>query len=286
MTVLLDQDHSFNEGGRAPAVDLSKGGQNGAMMAHHEIAHSAGYAKQRVIPVVMTLPQGIRFLPNAPQVRATLKALLETQAMRIEGLNQTEEIEWDEKPVGNSGEMFETAVRNARQRSNVSYVWGERKNQSIGTFVRWLNRMLVMDADLGVPGIVALDSYRQAGSPKILPSMQSCTMMFVEPDETYTQPVHVWLQTNFMFKGHGEIIGVRETHYTSEVPEISVECTGTGMPPGETLNRLGKAYLDSLQLNNLRPTESKPFVNGVSAEVDAASGGFRDKMESVVDSTL
>lgn len=285
MTVLLDANSSLNPN-RAPIMDLSKGGQNGAMMMPHEIAYSAGYAKQRVIPVVMALPDAIRYLPDAAYVRKTLKSLLEVHAMRIDGLNQTEELEFDEKAIGNAGEMFETAVRNARQRSNVSYTWGERKNQSIGHFFRYLNRMLILDADLGVPGITALDSYIQAGSPSLMPSDQSATMMFVEPDETMRNVVHVWMQTNFMPKGHGEIVGRRETHYTSEVPEIQIDFTGTGMPPGETLNRLGKAYLESLQLNNLRPTESKPFVNGISADVQAAATGFKDKMESVINSTL
>lgn len=280
---MYGKEHSISQG-RAQAMNLAKGGQNGAMMAPHEFVSSAAYAKQKVIPVVLRVPDAMQYLPNKDDWIRTLVELMTTQMTRIEGLNQTVEREFDTKQIGNAGEELETLIAARRQRSAPSYTWYGRYNDSITRFFMELNRLILRDPDTQCPGILALDSYRAAGSPAFLPNMQGMTMLFIEPNNEMTEPVHAVMLTNMMAKTDGIVEMRYETHYTAEVPETNIEFTNTAMPPSATVWNQARNYLNSLRLENLRPTDSKPFVDGIGANVAAAGAGFKEKIDSVVNS--
>jgi hypothetical protein len=280
MAVLVDQQNALTAGRTRP-LNLAEGGQNGAMMAPHQWVSSAGYMKQKVIAVLLSAPVAMRYMDSFQSNLASLKALIEVMPLSIDGLNSTLEWEFNETPVGNAGEMFETVTKGNRQRSTPSFRWSEKYGSSIQRFWTEYGRLLLQDPDLGVPGIVSAPGYLAAGSPAILPDHQAMTVLFIEPDETLTNVTHAWLCTNMMPKSGGEITGKREIGAANDVPEVNIDFTALTMT-GRAVVEQAKAYLQSLNLANLRPTELRPFIEGATPDVASAQSGFRNKIDESV----
>lgn len=280
MGVLVDQSNAM-VGGRTLPLNLAEGGQNGAMLAPHQWVSSAGYQKQKIIPVLLSIPQAMRYMPDFESNVASLKALMEVMPLSIDGLNSTTTWDFSDTPVGNSGEAFETVIGAKRERSNPSFRWSDKFGAAIQRFWTEYGRLLLMDPDLGVPGIVSEPAYIAAGSPPILPDQQTIVMLFIEPDATMRNVTHAWLCANMMPKMGGDITGKREMASSNEVPEVTVDFTAWTMV-GKAVVQQAKAYLDSLAIANLRPTELKPFVDGASSDVNAATTGFKEKIDESV----
>lgn len=279
MTLFLD-DNALTEG-RTPQTDLSEGGQNGAMQSNYQWTANAPYARQKLIAVLVTAPAAMQYMEQPEKQRAILKDLVEVWAQSIDGLNASMTWEFDESPVGNAGEVMETVVGGKRQRSAPVFTWPEKKGMAITRFFSELGRQLLMDPDLGVPGIVGSANYIEAGSPSILPEDQSFTVLFFEPDETLTRVTNAWLITNMMSKSGGEILGKRTKGENNEVPTVSIEFTGLGMI-GSSVNAMAIDYLSSLQLSDLRPLDLKPFADEIDPDVVAGAEGWASKVSDVV----
>lgn len=282
MAVLLDENNAL-VAGRTRALNLAEGGQNGAMMTPHQWVSSAGYMKQKIIAVLLAAPLAMRYMPDAQDNVAALKALIEVMPLSIDGLNSTLEWEFSETPVGNAGEQFETVTKGSRQRSTPSFRWSEKYGSSIQRFWTEYGRLLLQDPDLGVPGIVSSAGFRAAKSPSLLPDHQAMTVLFFEPDETLTNVTHAWLCTNMMPKSGGEITGKREIGAANEVPEVSIDFTAVTMT-GRAVIEQAKAYLATLELANLRPTDLRDFRDGkgVDGDVAAVNSGFKNKIDESV----
>lgn len=266
--------------GRSNMLNLSEGGQQGAMTLNHQWTSAAAYVKQKVIAVLISSPKAMEYMTDAKVQRAALKSLVEVMPLTIEGLNSSLSWEFSETPAGNSGEMFETAIKAARARSVPVFTWSEKYGMAITRFWTEYGRQLILDPDLGIPAIVTSEKYRTAedASASILPDDQSFTVLFLEPDETMTRVTNSWLVTNMMPKTGGEITGKREIAGAGEVPTVSIEFTGLTMI-GDTVTKMALDYLASLKLDKLRPLELKSFIkpgeNGITtddvAAVDAAA---------------
>lgn len=287
MAVLLDQQNAM-VGGRTRPINLAEGGQNGAMMAPHQWVSAGGYSKQKLIPVLLAAPGLMRYMDNYEANVATLKALMEVLPVSIDGLKSTINFEYNDTPVGNAGEKMHTPTQATRDVSEPNYRWPDKYGAAIQRFWTEFGRLLIMDPDLGVPGIVANQRYIDAGSPEILPHQQAMVMMYLEPDPTLRNVTHAWMCANMMPRTGGDIEGKREMQGANDVPEVSIAFTALTMT-GRSVVEQAKAYLQSLNLANLRPTELKPFVTGISPELEAAlSGpaGFKGKIDDSVMSSF
>lgn len=282
MTILLDQENPLN-GPRSAMLNLKAGGQNGAMMVPTEVMNNAAYMKQRVIPFMLTFPGLFRFMDSPEDWGMSLKHLIEVQKQAIDGLNSTHNWEFDDRQIGNSGEVLAAVSRGSREVSRPSYRWKGLRAASIERYWTEYGRLFLMDPDLGAPGIVSHEKYIRAGSPAILPSDQSFAVLYVEPDETLTRPVHAWLVANHMPNTGGEIIGRFETHYQGENPEISIEFTGTSMPPSKPVYQLARNLLMKMNFQGLRPTESVAMYGDRAPDVQAADTGWLDKIDKVTE---
>lgn len=272
------------------AMNLTKGGQNGIMPAHHEYNSSAGYVPEPLIAVLVTAPRAVKYLPDPERYVATLKELTEVTAKRIEGLNSTITNEFSEIRVGNAGEVLEQATGSQRARSTPSFTWDERFGQAIVRFWTEHSRLFVMDPDLGKPGIIAESKYIEAGSPPLLPEDLTYSVMYLEPDATLTQVVKAWLCANHQPKSGGELVGRRELGVAKAIPEVTIEFTAL-TAIGNAVNVMAKAYLKSLRLEDLRPMDMKLFNEnldkddkGIAPDVAAAKDGYASKISDVVKS--
>ena len=286
MSTLIDKTTA---GDGVRTLNLAEGGQQGAMTSPHQWQSNANYVRQQLIAVLVAAPIAMRWVPDQKAQIAALKSLIEVMPKRIEGLNSTVTWEFAETPVGNAGEMFESVINATRERSIPAFAWDDKHGQAVAKFWNTYGHLFMMDPDLSKPGIVASQPYIDAGSPPLLPEHMTFTTLFIEPDETMTNPINAWLCTNMMPKTSGEIIGRREMAAANEVPEVSIEMTALTLT-GKAVLRQAKAYLDSLQLTDLRPTELKSFTDGIDTnaqgitpDVASAAEGFSSKITDVVE---
>ena len=288
----MSKDTIYNEGadgiiaGRTPQLNLGIGGQQGAMVSNFQWTSSAAYARQKLIAVLVSVPELMKYLPNPELQYAALKSLIEVMPLTIDGLSSTINWTYSDTPVGNAGETMETAIDAKRTKSVPNFAWSEKYGMSIARYWTSLTSALVLDPDLQLPGIIASPEYIAAGSPAILPEQQSFSVMFIEPDITLTRVTNAWLSTNMMAKTGGDIIGKREIAGAAEVPTVTIPFTSMTME-GAEINKAALEYLKTLSLADLRPlelrsyneelNEGKPLEGGTTAVVQSAAEGFLSK---------
>lgn len=292
MGILIDKENEMNAG-RSPMLKLEEGGQQGALLQHHLWTSSAAYVKEDVIAVLLAAPAAMKFLPNSNLLVAKLKSLIEVLPVSLEGLDSSITWEFDETTVGNAGEKFEAVIGSARARSTPSFTWDEKEGQAITRFWTELGRLLLIDPDTKKPGIIEVAEYRSSngGKPIMLPEDRSFTVLFIEPNSTMTYSVNSWLLSNMMPKSGGDIKGGRKMGEKLELVPVTIEFTNLGMP-GKEVTKLANAWLDSLNLADMRPLDMLPMTDalegigadGISADVAAASEGFASNLSSSVSS--
>jgi len=284
MTTLVNDGAASIIGNKVKPLNLTVGAQQGSMLDPQNWNSNAGYVPQNILPVLITAPLAMRYLPDAAYRISALKSLMETMAHSITGLNSTLNVEHSEQILGHSGEQFQTLSNVTVERSIPVYRWYEKKGKAIQRYWDQYTRLLMADPHTNVPGITAQEEYIRAGSPQLLPEHTTFTMLYIEPDETMTQVINVWMIANMQPTGAGvENVGSMEKNVARDVPEAELTFTGHQVY-GNEVERLAKEYLDGINLQNIDPTRLKPFYDAISPDVETAKTGWRDKVDTVVES--
>jgi len=266
---------------RTPTLDIGTGGQNGILTSPYQWTSSALYVRQKIMAVLIDAPAAMEFMENPDAQLAALKSLIELLPQTIDGLNSSVTWDYDGPAVGNAGEKFEAVIKASRAASAPSFTWADKYGMALTRYWTEYGRMLISDPDMQVPGIVASTNYVSAGSPPILPEMQSMTVLFFEPDVTMTNVTNAWLCTNMMPKSAGDIIGKREIGGSNETPNFTIEFTALTII-GKAVNILAKNYLSTLKLTDLRPLELYAYTDGVDPTVAQAATGLAEEISNAV----
>lgn len=269
---------------RTQTLDVTIGGPNGFMPNPMQWSSNAPYVPQQTRAVLLSYPLLMNYLTNPAESIAALKALIEVQATKIDGLHSGLSWDYDGPMVGNAGEKFEAPTKASRAVSAPTFEWPEKYGQTVTRFWTELGRMCVMDPDLQAPGIISSPDYLNAGSPPILPEHMAMTILFFEPDTTLTNVTKAWIVTNMMPRTGGDIDGKAEKGGSSETPVVSIEFTAytqTGQAP----LLLAKSYLSQLALSDLRPLELQGIVdpyNGIDPDILNAGDGLASMITNSV----
>jgi len=266
---------------RTPMIDLAIGGQNGVMLSPHQWVSAANYVRQKLRAVLISAPEGIRFLPDAAHQYAALKSLIELMPQSIDGLTSNVDWTYDGHQVGHAGEKMEAATHATRNVSAPSFTWAEKYGLAIARFWTEYGRMLIMDPDLTHPGIIAQPAYIAAGSPAWLPNMYTMTVLFFEPDVTFTNPTSAWLCTNMQPRTGGEITGKMEVNSANDVVTQTIEFTALTLQSSPVIE-LASQYLRSLKLTDMRPFDLRPYADVIDPEVRAAAEGLASQITNAV----
>ena len=266
---------------RTPTLDLAQGGQQGVMQNPFQWTSSAAYVRQKVIAILITAPEMMQYMENPQNQIAALKSLIELMPQKIDGLSSGLAWDYDGPLVGNAGEKFVAPIKGSRAVSAPVFEWSDKYGMAITRFWTEYGRQLILDPDLGVPGIVSSPAYLAANSPAILPESQAMTVLFIEPDMTMTNVTNAWLVTNMMPMTGGEIIGKREMGMSGEVPPVTIEFTALTMI-GKAVVILAQNYLNGLKLTDLRPLELAGFTARISPDVEAVALGVADAISGAV----
>lgn len=262
----------------APMLDLRAGGNQGYGPNLAEWVSAQAYIARNMIPLLMEAPLGFQYLPDPTWWTETLKALVETQAKSITGLNATIEVDFGaENPVSGGGEMQQDYVNITRTRSNPQFTWVERYGRPIQMFLtEWITN-LIGDPDTKVPNISTLSGTKPSD---LLADMYTMTVLFIEPDPTQQTVVKAWLCTNMAPKTTGDVTAKRELSSAMEQLELQIEFTALS---SSTLGvRLfAQAFLDSINMANANPNLAPAFLDGIQADVAAATTGYIAQVENL-----
>ena len=281
-TILLPENSSISAG-RARQLDLSIGSQQGALLNPKLWMSSATYVQQRIIPVLVSVPGLMKYMPDADHRKRILRTLMTTTAKSITGLNSTLSVAHEEVVIGNSGDMHDVLSGVSRERSTPSYTWDNRLNAAITHYWEQYIEYLLMQADAHIPLVTTLDAYINDGSPEITPDDISFTMLFIEPSMNMNSVVRSWLCTNMMPKSSGEITGQRVMGGNLEVKEVSIDFTATTQSNDST-NELATSYLRDLNKYGFNARGQAAAYDSISSALDVDGDDYKANVAEVANS--
>lgn len=280
--VLLDSEHSLSQGSTR-AIDLSIGGQQGALKDPANWVSNANYVKPRMIPVLLQAPGAMKYLPDGESRIKMLKALVELHATSITGIDSSLTVEMAETALSNAGEMMESVTKVSRARSVPVFSYPEKFGKPIYIFFRdWIVDLL-QDPDTGHPGIIRYEAYQNAEYPELLADMISMAVLFIEANENLTSINDAWLCTNMMPKGivntASRVIGEALETVQHEVEFSAVTQVG------DSVNELALDYINSLNKSGYAPRALQRHIEKISPDVadDATPVGYRPGVKAVAD---
>ncbi len=210
----------------------------------------------------------------------TLKSLVELHPRSIEGLNMTLTAEFQDNPVGGAGEQQSDWSDTKRAQSTPTFAWVEKYGLVVNRLLEGWITGLLGDPITKYPTVVANDNWRNGTTRDLLPDYRSATMIFIEPDPNHIDVQRAWLCCNMMPKTAGDAVGSRDLTQGGQFAEYSVEFTAMTQV-GAGVNMFARRLLQSMNLNGMNPNLQAPFIDKVSADVEAQNVGYANQMNEV-----
>lgn len=269
---------AFSRGRLTPQLDLQYGGQHGYTPNHGEWVSTTHYVRRNLVCLLLEAPKGFQDMPDPDFMVSALKSMVEVQALSWEGFNMGLEVEWAETAVSGGNEMFQDIVNVTRTRTVPKCKLKEMYGRPIQNFLDMWIRYLMMDPDTKAPMLSTIAGLKPNDQ---LADTYACTMLFYEPDPTYTKIAKSWLVCNMMPKGTGAIEGKRDLTAPGEPLEIDLEWSGLAMS-GLGIDAFAQQIMDQMILANANPFLRNSYMEGITADVaDSISGGYKATMEDL-----
>lgn len=258
----------------APMVNLSIGGQNGYQSDLRYFHANTDYIRRNVIAKLIEAPSGFLLMDNGQEYINALKAIVELHAQTWEGLNKTLTVSSQETAVSGAGEMQQTPSNVTRARSEPAMTIPEKYGMPVQGLHRDWIQGLIMDPDTKVPGITTLGNGKVTD---LLPDVYSMTVLFFEPDPTFTKVQRAWLIGNMYPTGAGDDTGRRDK--TQDGEQLILNITYTGLQQvGYAVNHFAQKILDSMNKTGTNPNQAPAFVDTVAADVLSSQFGYVEKV--------
>ena len=271
---------AYGQSSQAPMVNLQVGGQQGPMTDFVGYVANSSYVRRNMICQLVAAPRGFRDLSNPEIWEQTLKALVELHAKSIEGLASTLTISHVENAVGGAGEMQQDLSDVTRARSNPTFVWNEKYGQPVRAFLEGWAQMLMMDPGTKAPGIISTG--RRPSD--LLPDYTGATMLFFEPDPTFTKATKAWLCTNMRPNNQlAENTGRRDLTQAGESVDYTIEFTALTQVGARVLE-FAQSRLDAMSLNGMNPNFQNAFVSTIDPYIRDTDNGYIEQMRRVATS--
>jgi len=274
-TELLVNGKGHGLGRTAPMLDLVSGGQFGWMPNMPAYVSNSAYVRRNLIVRLIEAPLAFSYLPDAAKWYATLKTLIELHPRTVEGLQAGLEVQFEEHAFGGAGEIQSDVSKVTRQRSNPSFGYVEKYGRPINAFYAGWIQWLLQDPNTGAPLIATLGK----GVQTLLPDDVGATVMFIEPDPTYSKVDKAWLVTNMMPKGDGPVEGRRDQTSAGNMNEFNIEFTGISQY-GYGVNQYAQKLLDEMNLTGANPNARPAFTTQIQADIQAAANGYAEGIKN------
>lgn len=274
---ILDK-RAFNANGENVMVDIRRGGQQGHMTDFTGYVNNAAYVGKNLIAILLETPRGFQDLESPEYWVGTLKALVELQAKSIEGLSSTLTVEHIENAVGGAGEMQQDISNVTRSRSTPSFTWTEKYGKPIRAFLNGWVLNLIADPITKYPAVVTRGTRKPTD---LLPDYTGMSVMFLEPDPTFTFPMEAWVCSNMRPNNQvAEVTGRRDLTAAGEGKDYQVEFTALTQV-GEGVLQFAQEILTELNLTGVNPNLQESFIKQIEADVRATDSGYQDQLDSM-----
>ena len=215
--------------GVSPALDLNYGGMMGvtprygfydekANKYYGEWISATPYVRENVLPVLLTHPKFMDWLPNRERWLGMCKAVFETEAQSITGLKGAINVDTDSTSVGGAGAQFEVPTNVTLEQTSLSYTFKERMGRPFNKFFSFWIEYGIMDPHTKVAKAVKfLEDPTQLVDPRTgeeikmyTPDFYTATVLFIEPSNNNTTVEKAWLVFNIFPKSAGAFEGSRD----------------------------------------------------------------------------
>lgn len=276
--VLNNSTQGYQQGQQNVMANPLYGGQQGYAANLAQYINSAAYIRKNLIVILLEAPSGFSYLPNGQTYTAVLRALVETQAIAVTGLQATLHVQsYESDPVGGSGQMMQTPNNVVMDIPNVTFRFIDRYGMSITRFFEAWIRTLIMDPDTKIAGINTLSTTTVTD---MLPDMYSATMLFIEPDPTGATVVKAWIGANMYPTTSGPIEGSRDKTQAGQEAQLEVPFTGV-YQYGIGVNLFAQSILSQMSLTGANPMNQEAFIQAVDADVAATTVGYATSVSTV-----
>jgi hypothetical protein len=281
--VLNNATQGYNLGQQNVMLNPVYGGQQGYAQNLEQWVSSAAYIRKNLIFILLEAPTGFSYLPNGQQYVNVLRALTETQALSITGLQAALHVDsYANDPVGGSGQMFQTPNNVTMDVPAVTFRFLDRYGMSITRFFEAWIRTLIMDPDTKIAGINTLSL---SSVTDMLPDMYSMSGLFIEPDPTGATVVKSWLGTNMYPTTSGPIEGSRDKTQAGQEAQLEIPFTGV-YQYGIGVNLFAQSILSAMSLSGANPYNQEAFIQGIDADVAASTEGYATSVATVAEESV
>lgn len=268
-------NRAYARGHAANTIDLRQAGTKQFAPNIENLAANTPYVRRNVVPFLIEAPKFFQFMPDPELMIRCLKAFIENHTRTIDGLNQGLEVETADSPVGGSGERIQTPTNVTRAVSNPVHGTYELQGRAITKFMRWWITYGIGDENTKVPLIVSENPEVAAMDYDL--NFYSATVLYVEPDPTFTDVVAAWLCTNMYPTGTPAWEGSKDASQLGQNLDVNIEFTATtDVSMGTTL--FARQIIESLNRAGMNPHENPSWLEDVGSEVKAADNGIADQL--------
>lgn len=273
---------AYNANGSGGTINLAQAGTKVFAPDLANIASNSPYVRRNVIPFLIEAPRFFQFHPEKDRLVASLRAFIETHTRNIDGLNQQLSVDSAQSPYGGSGEQINTPTNVTRAVSNPTHASWELQGRAISKFIKWWIQWGIGDENTKVPLITTLGGI-DAEDYDI--TFFGATVLYVEPDPTFTDVVSAWLCTNMYPTATPPWEGSKDASQIGQNLEINIEFTATTDVSTGT-EMFARNLLQGLNLAGMNPNENPLWFENISADVLAQSNGIDNQIREAAASRI
>lgn len=268
-------NNGYGRGAAVNTIDMSQAGTKQFAPNLANMAANTPYARRNVVPFLIEPPLFFQYARDPDLMIRCLKAFIETHSRTVDGLNQQISVDTAESMVGGSGERIQTAINVTRTTSSPTHGAWELQGRAITKFIKWWITYGIGDENTKVPLVIADGRVSAANYDS---RFYGATVLYVEPDPTFTDVVSAWLCTNMYPTATPPWEGSKDASQLGQTLDINIEFTAlTDVSIGTEL--FARQYLQSLNLAGMNPNENPLWIEGVSADVAKANNGLESQLE-------
>ena len=269
---LLDKVVGLGSHLTGDVANVARSGQNGTGIRITKLDGATPLVFNPVIPVVLTVPT----MWNAtPQKQEILRALMETHARNITGIDFSYALETSQVQIGHDGQQMDAPTKTTRSQVNPSATFTEYTGNIIYKFFQdWM--FDIQHPDTNASALPAM-GYDNSSMAQWVMSAYSMSMLFIQPDPTGLPEriVDAFIICNMFPKDMGEI-GFQRQLGTTETKERSINFTGIVQHNNNT-KELGIRVMQMLGLHRINYNNALPGLAGSVEPKTAIQSDLRSR---------
>lgn len=263
---LIDK-RSYGRDSVNPMSYLRYGGQFGYAPKHAEWVNAQPHVSSNMVIKMLTYPGVFDNFRDGREWKLSLKSLIETHPVSIEGFQAGITIETDSVPLGGDGQTLEAPTDAKTPETKVTLNYKELYGRAIANF--WINyaRMAIKDPATKYAGSTALPSDNRPTDH--LPDQYSFSFLAYEPDAIHKNVVEAWLCDGQFPKGDIHITGKRDVTGPGELSDLAISLAGFAHT-GYDIRLMAQEYIDEINMVNANAFHMPRWLQGTDPDLEGA----------------